>query len=136
LATNNVISLENGGGVTISNFASAVPGPVNELGQSITNFAILGVSNATLFASGPIISTNGTLSFTVASTSNGVASVTVQAQDNGGTANGGTNGSVAQTFTITVLPVNQPPTLNLGSNSVTTVEKRGGDTGSNFALAG
>ena len=38
--------------------------------------------------------------------------VTVTAQDNGGTANGGVATSASQTFTITVTPVNDSPTAN------------------------
>src|SRR6202034_1415354 len=122
LASNNVTTLENAGAVSLPGFAVMTTGPANEASQSITNVAILNISNAALFASGPTITTGGTLDFTPAANSNGVASVTVQAQDNGGTANGGTNGSVAQTFTITVSPVNQAPTLNLDTNNVTTLE--------------
>src|SRR5262249_42872139 len=105
----------------------------NEANQAITNYAVLSVSNATLFASPPLIDTNGTLTFLPQTYSNGLASITMQAQDNGGTANGGTNGSVAQTFTITVLPVNQAPALTLASNTVTTVENSGAVTLPNFA---
>ena len=36
--------------------------------------------------------------------------ITVTVMDNGGTANGGVN-SVSQSFTVTVTPVNQAPTL-------------------------
>ena len=73
-----------------------------------------------LFAVGPVISTGGTLTFTPAANGNGVAVVTVQARDNGGTANGGTNGSGAQSFTITVTPVNDAPVA--WNQSVTNAE--------------
>ena len=43
--------------------------------------------------------------------------ITVTVTDNGGTANGGLN-TVSQTFTVTVLPVNQPPTLDPITNPV------------------
>jgi len=43
LASNNVISLENAGAVSVTSFASATPG---QAGLSVTNFAILSVSNA------------------------------------------------------------------------------------------
>jgi hypothetical protein len=109
LATNNVVVLEDSGAVTVTNFAVTTVGPANESGQSVTNVAVFNVSNATLFAAGPAISTGGTLTFTPTANSNGVAAVTVQARDNGGTANGGSNGSGAQTFTITVTVVNDAP---------------------------
>ena len=41
----------------------------------------------------------------------GTATITVTVMDNGGVANGGVN-TFKQTFTVTVSPVNQPPTLN------------------------
>ena len=87
-------------------------GPANESGQSITNVAVLNVTNVALFAVGPVVSAGGTLMFTPAANGNGVALVTVQARDNGGTANGGTNGSGAQTFTITVMAVNDAPVVS------------------------
>src|SRR5262249_52950637 len=46
----------------------------------------------------------------------GTAMVTVQAHDNGGTANGGRDISAPQTFVITVLFVNQPPSFTKGSD--------------------
>ena len=109
LATNHVVVPEDSGTVAITNFALMTAGPANEAGQSITNVAVLNVSNVALFAVAPVISPGGTLTFTPAANGNGVASVTVQARDNGGTANGGTNGSGAQTFTITVMAVNDAP---------------------------
>ena len=45
--------------------------------------------------------------------SNGVATITVVVQDNGGTTNGGSD-SVTNSFTVTVTPVNQPPSFVKG----------------------
>jgi hypothetical protein len=50
------------------------------------------------------------LLFMPAANANGVAHVTIVAQDDGGTANGGLDTSPPQTFTITVTPVNDAPT--------------------------
>jgi hypothetical protein len=55
--------------------------------------------------------TTGTLTFTPATNGNGTATVTVTV-NNGGAS----NNIVTQTFTVTVNPVNQPPTLNPISN--------------------
>jgi hypothetical protein len=132
LASNNIIVFEDSGAATISNFAATIVGPANESSQSITNITVLNLTNAALFAVGPSLSTNGTLTFTPATNANGTSAVTVQAQDNGGTANGGTNGSTAQTFTITVLAVNDAPTLSLASNNVVVLEDSGPVTVSNF----
>src|SRR5260370_19389300 len=43
------------------------------------------------------------------------ATVTVVLKDNGGTANGGVD-SLTNSFTVTVLAVNHPPTLNAPTN--------------------
>ena len=134
LATNNVVVLEDSGAVTVPNFAVTTVGPANEAGQSVTNIVVLSVSNAPLFSVSPAIATNGTLTFTSATNANGVAVVTVQARDDGGTANGGTNGSVAQSFTITVLAVNDAPTLSLATNNVVVLEDSGAVTVPNFAV--
>ena len=55
---------------------------------------------------------DGTLSFAAAPFTSGTARVDVTATDDGGTANGGLDASPTATFTITVTPVNQPPTLH------------------------
>ncbi|PWG73556.1 hypothetical protein DF186_22465, partial [Enterococcus hirae] len=47
---------------------------------------------------------------------NGSATVTVQVQDDGGTANGGVDLSVAQMFTITVNAINDAPSITLAGN--------------------
>jgi hypothetical protein len=55
--------------------------------------------------------TTGTLSFTVAPNQSGSANITLTVRDNGGTANSGAD-AVTQTFTISVAPVNDAPTLD------------------------
>ena len=55
--------------------------------------------------------TTGTLTFGVLPDSSGTSHITVTVIDNGGTANGGVD-SFSQTFTITVIPINAPPTIN------------------------
>jgi hypothetical protein len=59
-----------------------------------------------------IDATTGTLTYTPAANANGSATVTVTLFDDGGTANGGSDTSAPQTFTITVNPVNDRPTLS------------------------
>src|SRR5205085_5287034 len=65
--------------------------------------------NHALFSAQPTIDGSGNLSYTLTANANGSATVTVQAHDDGGTANGGSNTSAAQTFTITATPVNDAP---------------------------
>ena len=50
------------------------------------------------------------MTYTPAPFASGIATITLVLQDNGGTANGGVNQSAPVTFTITVTPVNDPPT--------------------------
>ena len=53
----------------------------------------------------------GTLTFTPVPASSGTATITVTVSNGGSTDNGGSNRAI-QTFTVTVTPVNQPPTLD------------------------
>jgi hypothetical protein len=57
----------------------------------------------------------GSLSFAPVANQSGSAVVTVTVTDNGGTANGGVN-TTTRTFTVSVSPVNDAPTLNAISN--------------------
>jgi hypothetical protein len=62
------------------------------------------------------VSSAGTLTFAPAADANGTATVTVTATDDGGTANGGSDTSAPQTFTITVTPVNDVPAFAAGGS--------------------
>ena len=88
-------------------WATAIsPGP----GESdLVTFVVTNNTNPGLFATAPAISATGTLTYTSAANQHGVATITVQLTDNGGTANGGVNQSATQQFTITVTPVNDAP---------------------------
>jgi len=55
-----------------------------------------------LFATQPAVDATGKLTFTPAVGASGIANVTVDAVDDGGTANGGVDTSAPQTFTISV----------------------------------
>ncbi len=91
---------------TLSGFATNIsPGPVSEAGQTVT-FQLTTNNNA-LFTTLPAISSNGTLTFTPGNSA-GVATVTVVAQDSGGTAFGGSDTSGPQTFTITIQELQSP----------------------------
>ena len=69
----------------------------------------------------------GALTYTPAANASGTATITVLVTDNGGTANGGTN-TITQTFTVTVLPVNQPPALTAIATPVAILENAGPQT--------
>ncbi len=122
-ATNAVAVLEDAGAQTVSGFVSASAGPADEVGQSITNYTVTAVNSALFFVQ-PVVTLNGSLTFTPATNANGSSTVTVIAQDDGGTANGGIN-KTTNTFTITVTPVNDPPTFSFATNVVTVLENAG-----------
>lgn len=103
--------LEDAGARTVAGWATGISaGPANEAGQTLT-FAVTSNTNAGLFSAGPAVAANGTLTYTPAANANGTATITLVLQDNGGTADGGVDTSAAQTFTITVTPVNDPPVV-------------------------
>ncbi len=96
-------------------FAQAYAGSPNEATQTFTyeiQSVVLSGTNPNvpgLFAVAPAIDPSGTLTFTPLADAFGTATVTVRVKDSGGTANGGIDTSDSQTFTITILPVNDPP---------------------------
>ncbi|NJO82392.1 MAG: tandem-95 repeat protein, partial [Blastochloris sp.] len=84
-------------------------GPSDESAQTLS-FNITGNTDPSLFSAGPAIDANGVLTFTPAANVSGSADITVELQDNGGTANPGDDDTAdAVTFTITIAPVNDPP---------------------------
>ena len=126
--------LENAGAQTVNPWATAISaGPPDESGQTLT-FNVTGNTNAALFAVAPAVSSNGTLTYTPALNAFGSATITLALMDNGGTANGGVDTSAAQTFTITVNNVNQPPSFTKGPDQ-TVLEDSGAHTASPWATA-
>ncbi|MEK6336042.1 MAG: Ig-like domain-containing protein [Acidobacteriota bacterium] len=118
-AVNDAPSFTKGPDITIQdptpqsfpNWATNISaGPPDESGQTLT-FLVSNNANG-LFATQPAISPTGTLTFTAQAGQDGVATVTVQLIDNGGTLNGGVDASAPQTFILTVHALNNPPTLD------------------------
>ncbi|MES2788492.1 MAG: cadherin domain-containing protein [Planctomycetota bacterium] len=108
---------EDTGAHSILTWAMGVSsGPTNESGQALT-FLITGNTNSSLFSSGPTVAADGTLSYTLAPNASGFADITIKLKDDGGVANGGIDTSAAQTFRITVNPINDAPTLNQPADS-------------------
>ncbi|MDX9794222.1 MAG: SdrD B-like domain-containing protein, partial [Kiritimatiellia bacterium] len=94
--------LMNAGAQAVASWATGISkGPANESGQAL-NFAVTN-DNTALFSAQPAVSADGTLTYTPAPGLSGIATVTLYLQDDGGTDNGGLDGSAAQTFTITVI---------------------------------
>ncbi|MGC9502491.1 Ig-like domain-containing protein, partial [Baaleninema sp.] len=109
----------NVGAQTVTDWATDIsPGATDESGQTVT----LSISNVTstntnLFASAPTIDNSGTLQYEPTSGETGTATVTVQAKDDGGTANGGID-TTTETFTIEVQTPPPNPVIDLnGSDS-------------------
>src|SRR5207248_1025265 len=105
----------------------------SESGQTLT-FHVSNDNNP-LFSSQPSIDpVSGDLTYTPASNANGSATVSVYLTDNGGTANGGSDTSGTQTFTITVTAVNDAPSFDLPANPNQSVNQDSGpQTVSGFA---
>ncbi|HEX8409197.1 MAG TPA: tandem-95 repeat protein [Thermoanaerobaculia bacterium] len=128
-----VSSLEDSGAQTYANWATSVSGgPADESGQTVT-FTVTNSNNA-LFAVQPALTSNGTLTFTPAANAYGSATITITAQDNGGTANGGVDTSAPQTSTINVTGVNDEPSFAAGANQ-TAGEDAGAQSVSGWATA-
>ena len=105
---------EDAAAQTVNNWATNLStGPADEAGQTV-NFQVTGNTNAALFSAGPSISSTGTLTYTPAPNAFGVATVTIVLKDNGGTANAGVDTSPAQTFNITINPINDAPSFTKG----------------------
>ena len=141
LANNDPPTFTPGGNVTVAEdsgaygptaWATAIsPGPADEAGQTIT-FNIVNNSNTALFSTQPAIAANGELTFTPATDAYGDATITVRAQDDGGTANGGQDTSDPETFTITITPTNDPPvavndTFSVNEDNPTNLDVLGND---------
>jgi len=125
---------EEAGAQTVSGWASAISvGPANEAGQTLT--FTLTTTNPSLFVVAPAVNPgSGNLTYAPAPNANGSATVFISLQDNGGTANGGVNTSITQTFLINVAAVNDVPTFVGGSNQ-SVAEDSSAQTVTNWATA-
>jgi hypothetical protein len=100
---------EDAGTQTVVGWATGIsPGPANESAQ-VVSFLVT-TDNPALFSVAPVVSADGTLTFTPAPNAQGSATVTVEARDNGGTGLLGADTSAPQTFLISIAPVNDAPT--------------------------
>ena len=107
--------LEDAGAQTIPNFATNISvGPLED--AQAVSFTVNVNSNASLFSVAPAVSSSGTLTYTPVPNASGDAIVTLVLTDNGGTANGGLDTSTEQSFTISVLSVNDAPTFTKGAD--------------------
>ncbi|MCB9893539.1 MAG: tandem-95 repeat protein [Planctomycetes bacterium] len=125
---------EDSGAATVNGWITSVDyGPVDEDSpiQSTQSYIVNVLTNAALFSTPPAVSVAGDLTYTPAADAFGTATFEVMLVDDGGTANGGVNTSAPQTFTITVNPVNDAPSVT-GGSSPTINEDAGPQTFANF----
>jgi Calx-beta domain/FG-GAP-like repeat/Bacterial Ig domain len=108
---------EDGGLQTIKNWATRISMGANNETQQKHTF-IISTDNDALFAEKPSISPNGTLTYKPADNLNGIATVNVKLQDDGGIDNGGVDTSTVQTFAIAVNPVNDTPSFTKGQDQI------------------
>ncbi len=108
---------------TITNWVTNVQaGPLgaNDESNQILTFEFTQIGGPTdLLITGPtatIVGTNANLTYTSAPDANGLLTFTVRLRDNGAAGQGNIDVSPAQTFTIRVNPVNDPPSFVPGSN--------------------
>ena len=125
---------EGAGPQSIPGWATFNPGPANESSQAVLAYHVSSISNPALFAAGPAVATNGTLTYTLAADASGTSTFNVAVQDNGGTANGGVDSSATQTFTITANAVNDAPSFTGGGN-VSALEDAGAQSVAGWATA-
>ncbi len=93
------------GSQTISPWATSLnPGPTNESLQ-LLHFNIVDNSDPSIFSVLPSINASGVLSYTPHALNSGTATIIVNIQDDGGTANGGIDKSINQSFSIVVNPI-------------------------------
>ncbi|NJM62997.1 MAG: tandem-95 repeat protein, partial [Oscillatoriales cyanobacterium RU_3_3] len=93
----------NSGAQTFPGWATAISSePANESIQTVS-FQVVGNDNAALFSVPPAIDPSGQLTFTPAAGAIGIANITLNLTDNGGTLNGGVDTSANQTFVINVI---------------------------------
>ena len=124
--------LEDAGAQTVNAWATGISaGPADEAGQVLT-FNITGNTAPGLFAAGPAVAADGTLTYTPAANANGTANITVALMDDGGTADGGVDTSAGQTFAINITPVNDAPLFTAGADE-TVLEDAGPQTVNGWA---
>ena len=122
---------EDAGAQSVAGWATDIlPGATDETAQ-ILSFKVTN-DNDSLFSVQPGIDEFGNLTYTPAVNANGSAKITVSLSDDGGTANGGVDTSVAQTFTITVSPVNDAPLFTVGADQ-SVAEDAGAQSVANWA---
>lgn len=115
-------SNEDAGLQTVPGFASNMSvGPPNESGQSLVGFTLTqtGVTGGLTFSTAPAISVlTGALTYRAAANANGSATFNVVLTDSGSNVSPNVNTSAPQSFTITVVAVNDAPSFTKGPDQI------------------
>ena len=98
---------EDAGPQTVDGWVSVDPGPADESAQQSTIATT--TDDPALFAAGPTVRPDGTLTYTPAPDASGTATLHLTATDDGGTARGGDDTSRTRSATITIQAVNDAP---------------------------
>jgi gliding motility-associated-like protein len=104
---------EDAGTQTVSGWATMLDDGDIELTQALS-FNVSNDNNL-LFSTQPFINEGGELKYTSADNANGTTNITVTISDDGSDVLPNLNTSDAQTFTINVAPVNDPPAAEIDS---------------------
>ncbi|WP_416866762.1 MAG: Ig-like domain-containing protein [Imperialibacter sp.] len=105
-AGGNITQLEDAGAIQIDNWATNISDGDNE--TQLLTFQVIENNNPSLFSTAPVITAQGTLTFSLAENAFGTADVTVVLTDNGSV----NNTSTKSTFSVNITPVNDPPTID------------------------
>ena len=133
-ATTTVLESTSNEAVTVPGFATNISVGSGDPVTETVQFNVLNDDNPALFTVAPSIDASGNLTYTLAANESGTANITVDAQNSGGTANGGNDTSASQIFTIDVGFVNQAPTFTLPADpNALVVENTGAHTATLFA---
>jgi len=125
--------LEDAGAQSLTWATGISAGPADESGQALT-FTITNNDNSALFSAQPAVAADGTLTYTPANDQNGSATITLELEDNGGTADSGSDTSPSQTFSINVTAVNDAPAFTVGPDQ-NLLEDAGAQTINNWATS-
>lgn len=118
---------EDAPAISIPNWATGIvagpPSAADELASQTVSFTVV-AAKPEWFAVQPAVSSQGTLTYTLANDVNGSTTVVVTAIDDGPSTGANINYSAPQTFTIDIAPVNDPPVFTAGP--IVTVEEDAG----------
>jgi len=130
-----VVIDEDAGAYSQAWATKVLPGPSTAVDETLSQTLSFEVSatNASLFKTLPSIDATGVLKFESARNANGTSVISVTSVDTGDGVAPNVNRSATVTFTITISPVNDPPSFTSGGN--VTVNEDTGAVNQNWATS-